>query len=90
MSLHKNVLNICKSINEAFSVHLLLWIGVTFVLFVGDLYILVHMLLFKVFLNVIGVAVVLKTLIGYIIDLHLLFKSTIDLCYEANKTKKSL
>ncbi|RZB66635.1 uncharacterized protein BDFB_007133 [Asbolus verrucosus] len=49
VNLHENLTKICTELNAAFSLHLLLWISINFILMVGDMYILIYTLLFGLY-----------------------------------------
>lgn len=88
VALHKNLVKMSRDINLIFDVHLLLWVGVTFVLFVGDAYIIIHLLLFSPTVKTLDIIFMSKYLLTYIIDIILLISSTSHLCLEASNTEK--
>lgn len=88
--LHKKIVEISQSLNSIYYVHLLLWISVSFLLFTGDLYLIVHLSLFNPYANFSTVFVCGKYVIIYVSDLALLVKCAADICHEANCTRKIL
>lgn len=88
--LHKKIIEVSKDINSTFYVHLLLWVSVSFLLFIGDLYLIVHFTFFNPYADFSTIFAAGKSLIIYITDIALLVKCASDICQEANCTKKIL
>nr|CAL23149.2 gustatory receptor candidate 16 [Tribolium castaneum] len=89
VNLHKNLVKVAKDHNSLYSLHLLLWITVTFILLVGDSYIVMYVFFFHLSdVRYVMVVYLLKNVVLYGLELFILAKIVTDLCQEANSTKK--
>lgn len=87
VTLHKYLIKIAKDCNSIFSLHLLVWITVTFILLVGDLYIVMYIFFFH--LSEIQISLILflmKNTLMYSLELFLLSKFVTNLCQEVSIT----
>ncbi|XP_044262811.1 gustatory receptor 68a-like [Tribolium madens] len=89
VNLHKSLVKVAKDHNSLYSLHLLLWITVTFILLVGDSYIVMYILFFHLSdVRYILILYLVKNVVMYGIELFVLAKIVTNLCQEANNTKK--
>lgn len=83
VEIHKSLVGVGETINAIFNPHLLVWITITFVILIGDLYIVIHL----IFFHVSGISYIFfihmgKNIIMYIFDFYFLANCITDLCEE--------
>ena len=86
VDLHKTLVKIGREVNSIFSVHLLVWIAVTFVLLVGDLYVTTYIFFFQLpETHILIIVNLFRNVLMYAFELFILAKYTTDLCEEVRK-----
>jgi hypothetical protein len=82
--LHKSLVQIAKEFNGIFSFHLLVWITISFILLVGDLYVAIYFFSHLSWNNIVFALNLVKNILMYSFDLLMLSRYSSQLCHEVS------
>jgi hypothetical protein len=84
--LHKSLVKTGKSFNSIFATHMLIWIAITFVLVVGDCYIIMYTFLFHLDeVDIIDILNLFKNITMHAFNLFVLSQQSENLCQEVDQ-----